>query len=78
MLARPAPRRNLDQSESTVRKGQTRPPEERYRLRVDSQEKRSFRSKEAAVTAGQAVKKAFPVVMVTVVDAETGATQVVS
>ncbi len=77
MLARPPPRRNSDQSESTMPKGQTRPPEERYRLRVDGQEKRSFKSKAAAVTAGQVVKTAFPVVMVTVVDAETGATEIV-
>ena len=33
--------------------------------------KQSFKSKEAASTAGQVIKKAFPVVIVTVVDAET-------
>ncbi len=47
-------------------KGQTRPAEERYRLRVDVQEKRSFKSKDVALTACQVIKKAFPVVMVTV------------
>ncbi len=60
MLARPAPRRSLDKSESNMRSGQARPPEERYRLRVDSQEKRSFKTKETAVIAGQVIKKAFP------------------
>ncbi len=65
MLARQAPRRNSDQSESTMPKGQTRRAE------------RSFKSKEAAATAGRLIKKAFPVVLVTVVDAETGATEIV-
>ncbi len=78
MLARPAPRRNSDQGESTMPKGQIRPAEERYRLKVDGQEKRSFKSKEAAVTAGQIIKKAFPVVMVSIVDANSGAAEIVA
>ena len=52
--------------------------EERYRLRVDNQEKRSFESKEAALTAGQVIKKAYPLVIVTVVDAETAAIETVT
>jgi len=44
---------------------------------VDGQTKRSFSSKELAATAGAAVKKAYPVVMVTVVDAEDGTIEVV-
>jgi hypothetical protein len=44
---------------------------------VDGQTKRSFSSKELAATAGAGVKKAYPVVMVTVVDAEDGTIEVV-
>jgi hypothetical protein len=57
--------------------GQLRPAEERYRLRVDNQEKQSFPTKEAALAAGQVIKKAYPLVVVTVLDAETGATEIV-
>jgi hypothetical protein len=42
---------------------------------VDGQTKRSFSSKEAA--AGAAVKKAYPVVMVTIVDTEDGTIEVI-
>ena len=38
--------------------------------RVDGQIKRSFGSKEDAVTAGAAIRKAYPIVVVTVVDTE--------
>jgi len=61
-----------------MQKGQQRPAEERYRLRVDGQEKRSFKNKDAALTAGQVIKKAFPVVMVAVVDTDTGAAEIVT
>ena len=37
-----------------------------------------FGSKEAAATAGAAVKKAYPVVMVTVVDTEDGTIEVIT
>jgi hypothetical protein len=43
-----------DQEEPARQKGQHRAAEERYRLRVDGQLKRSFSSKEAALTAGPA------------------------
>jgi hypothetical protein len=39
---------------------------------VDGQTKTSFDTKEHAVTAGAAIKKAFPIVVVTVVDTEQG------
>ncbi len=77
MVARQRSIQTSDQSDSEKPQRQTRVPEERYRLRVDGQLKRSFESKEPALTAGQAIKKAFPVVMVTVVDSETGATEIV-
>ena len=39
---------------------------------MDGQTKRSFSSDEPAATAGAAVKKAYPAVMVTIVDSEDG------
>jgi hypothetical protein len=78
MLARPTLRRNLDQNETEKSKGKVRPAEQRYRLRVDNQEKQSFESKEAALSAGQAIKKAYPLVIVTVVDADTDAAETVT
>jgi hypothetical protein len=56
------------QDDSPKPKGQARPVEERFLLRVDGQIKRSFSNKEAAATAGAAIKKAYQVVVVTVVD----------
>jgi len=44
---------------------------------VDGQTKRSFSSKEAAATTGAAVKKAYPLVMVTVVDSKDGSIEVI-
>jgi hypothetical protein len=78
MLAKVTPTKRTNQDDAPMQKGQHPPAEERYRLRVDGQEKRSFRGKEAAITAAQVVKKAFPVVMVTVVDAEVGTSEVIS
>jgi hypothetical protein len=77
MLARPTLTKRPDQDDGDKPIGQTRPTEQRFLLRVDGQTKRSFSSKELAATAGAAVKKAYPVVMVTVVDAEDGTIEVV-
>jgi hypothetical protein len=52
--------------------------EERFLLRVDGQLKRSFGSKEPAMTAGGAIKKAFPVVLVTVEYTKDGTVEVVN
>jgi hypothetical protein len=76
MLARPTLTKP-EQPAAEKPKGQTRPIEERYLLRVDGQTKRSFSSKEPAMTAGSAIKKAFPIVAVTVEDTEDGTTEVV-
>jgi len=78
MLAKVTPTKRSDQDDAPMQKGQQRPAEERYRLRVDGQEKRSFKNKDAALTAGQVIKKAFPVVMVAVVDTDTGAAEIVT
>jgi hypothetical protein len=44
---------------------------------VDGQFKRSFGSEEAAKTAGTAIKKAYPVVVVTVVDSQENNTETI-
>jgi hypothetical protein len=77
MLARPRSTKRPDQDDVQKPVGQARPTEERFLLRVDGQTKRSFSSKEAAATAGAAVKKAYPIVMVTIVDSEDGSVEVV-
>ena len=80
MLARPTLKRpdRSDRDESVRSKGQARPIEERYLLRVDGQIKRSFSSKEPAVIAGTEVKKAYPVVVVTVVDTQEHTTEIIN
>ena len=45
---------------------------------MDSQIKRSFSSKEPAVIAGTEIKKAYPVVVVTVVDTEEHTTEIIN
>jgi hypothetical protein len=78
MLARPTLKKPQDQEGANeVAKGQARPTEERFLLRVDGQVKRSFADKEAAATAGAVIKKAFPIVVVSIVDTEDGATEIV-
>jgi hypothetical protein len=47
-------------------------------LRVDGQIKRSFSSKEQAATAGAMIEKAFPLVVVTVVDTEKHTTEIIN
>ena len=77
MLARPTLTRPA-QEDASKPKTQTRPTEERFLLKVDGQIKRSFSSKEAAATAGAVIKKAYPVVVVTVVDTEKHATEIIN
>ena len=49
---------------------QSRPALGRFRLQVDRQTKSTFESFDEAETAGQAIKKAFPLVQVCVYDAQ--------
>ena len=44
---------------------------------MDAQIKRSFSSKEPAVIAGAQIKKAYPVVVVTVVDTQEHTTEII-
>ena len=56
-----------------VKAGQTRAPLGRFRLQVDRQTKATFASMDEAETAGKAIKKAHPIVQVSVYDAEQSA-----
>jgi hypothetical protein len=47
------------QDEAGAAKGQARPTEDRFLLRVSGQVKRSFGAKEAAATASAATKKLY-------------------
>ena len=81
MLSRPTlrrPDRSSDQDDLAPPKGQTRPIEQRFLLKVDGQFKCSFGSEEAAKTAGTAIKKAYPIVVVTVVDSQGHKTEVIN
>ena len=75
MLARPTLTRPV-QDDASKPKPQAR--EERFLLKVDGQIKRSFSSKEAAATAGAVIKKAYPIVVVTVVDTEKHTTEIIN
>ena len=77
MLARPNLIRPA-QEDASKPKTQARPTEERFLLRVDGQIKRSFSSKEDAATAGAVIKKAYPVVVVTVVDTDEHTTEIIN
>ena len=56
-----------------VKAGQARAPLGRFRLQVDRQTKATFASMDEAETAGKAIKKAHPIVQVSVYDAEQSA-----
>jgi hypothetical protein len=77
MLARPSLTRPAPEGASKP-KTQARPTEERFLLRVDGQIKRSFSSKEDAASAGAKIKKAYPIVVVSVVDTKNGTTEIIS
>jgi hypothetical protein len=59
MLARPTLMKPRDQDDSSTPKGQARPIEKRFLLRVDGQIKTSFDSKEPAARAGAVIKRLF-------------------
>ena len=76
MLARPKLTRP-EQPVAEKQKTQGRPVDERFLLRVDGQIKRSFSSKDSAMTAGSKIKRDFPIVVVTIVDTEDAAVDLV-
>jgi hypothetical protein len=77
MATRPTLMKRPEQDDNGPPPNQARPTEERFVLRVDGQAKRSFSSKESALTAGSVIKKAYPVVMVTVLDSKDGSIEIV-
>ena len=77
MLARPTLTKPV-QDDAGAPKTQIRPTEERFLLRVDGQVKRSFSGKEDAAAAGAVIKKAYPIVVVTVVDTTKGTTEIIN
>lgn len=56
---------------------QRKRPDERFRLQVDRQTKRSFTTLKAAVDAGALIKKAHPIVQVSIYDAVDAVNQMV-
>ena len=54
-----------------------RPDSGRYRLQVDRQTKESYATAEAAEAAGMAIKKAYPILHVSVYDAVDGVTKTI-
>ena len=56
--------------EVTVKAGQSRPALERFRLQVDRQTKATYASMDEAEVAGKAIKKAHPIVQVTIYDSK--------
>ncbi len=76
MLARPTLTRPVPEGASKP-KTQARPTEERFLLKVDGQVKCSFGRREDAASAGAKIKKAYPIVVVTVVDTKDGTTEII-
>jgi hypothetical protein len=58
---------------AVAKAGQNRPVLGRFRLQVDRQTKATYASMDEAETAGKAIKKAHPIVQVSVYDAEQSA-----
>lgn len=56
--------------------GQSRPVLGRFRLQVDRQTKKAFDTAEEAETAGLVIKKAYPIVQVSVYDSEKSAQKI--
>ena len=64
------PKKEAASDDAPPKASQGRPALERYRLQVDRQTKASFKSSEEAEKAGKAIKKTYPLVQVSIYDAE--------
>lgn len=64
------PKKEAAAESVTTKAGQNRPILGRFRLQVDRQTKATYASMDEAETAGKAIKKAHPIVQVSVYDAE--------
>lgn len=67
------PKKEAAAEPATSKATQNRPALGRFRLQVDRQTKATFASMDEAATAGKAIKKAHPIVQVSVYDAEQSA-----
>jgi hypothetical protein len=67
------PKKETATEPASPKAGQNRPTLGRFRLQVDRQTKATFASMDEAATAGKAIKKAHPIVQVSVYDAEQSA-----
>jgi hypothetical protein len=65
------------EADGILKADQSRPTAARYRLQVDRQMKASFATFEEAEKRGKEIKKAHPVVQVSVYDAEEHETKIV-
>jgi len=75
MALRPAPKtrsKDADIEEAPLVVDQRKRAEQRFRLQVDRQTKQSFATLAPAVEAGSVIKKAHPIVQVSVYDAVDG------
>ena len=71
------PKKDVEET-APVAAGQGRAALERYRLQVDRQTKTSYTTHDAAEKAGAAIKKAHPLVQVTIYDAKDSAITVLT
>ena len=76
MLARPALTKGA--GKELAKPDQAKRQDERFLVRVDGQTKRSFSSLDDATTAGRQIKKAYPIVSVTVVDTADGSSHLIA
>jgi len=67
------PKKEAAAEPATSKATQNRPALGRFRLQVDRQTKATYASMDEAATAGKAIKKAHPIVQVSVYDAEQSA-----
>lgn len=67
------PKKEAAEPAVATKASQHRPALGRFRLQVDRQTKATYASMDEAETAGKAIKKAHPIVQVSVYDAEQSA-----
>ncbi len=72
MRDRPTLTRNVKESAPDIVTGQGKPSLQQFRLKVDGQTKDSFTTIEAAEKAGLKIKKAHPIVKVSIYDSIEG------
>ena len=66
-----------DEPDTEFFKQRKKPESAQFRLQVDRQTKGSYLTQEAADAAGLAIKKAFPILQVTVQDTTAGLTKII-